>query len=188
MLFAPDLAACYRPRQCGSGQRGRQAVELAEETPGDGWEVEALYDLCFAPGREALSSYRLRAGVAPVAALCLTLRDAGGVAAAIRHWPVRVGERAGGQPALLLGPVAVHPTRQGEGLGGWLIAEALSRARTLGWDRVLLVGDAPYYARFGFARLDGVEMPPPTNPDRVLGVALTPGAWDGVAGPVTRAD
>lgn len=170
------------PVRIGSGGR-RVAVELAEETPGDVWEVEALYDLCFAPGREALSSYRLRTGVAPVAALCLTLRDGGGVAAAIRHWPVRVGA----WPALLLGPVAVHPTRQGEGLGGWLIAEALARARALGWDRVLLVGDAPYYARFGFARLEGVEMPPPTNPDRVLGMALTPGAWDGVAGPVTRA-
>ena len=157
-------------------------MELAEERPEDGWEVEALYDLCFAPGREALSSYRLRAGVAPVAGLCLVLRDAGGVAAAIRHWPVRID----GQPALLLGPIAVHPTRQGEGLGGWLIAEALSRARAAEWQRVLLVGDAPYYARFGFARLDGVEMPPPTNPDRVLGLALTPGAWTGVQGPVTR--
>jgi predicted N-acetyltransferase YhbS len=51
----------------------------------------------------------------------------------------------------------------------------------------MLVGDAPYYARFGFERLAGVEMPPPTNPARVLGLALVPGAWDGVAGAVTRA-
>ncbi|MGY6632389.1 MAG: GNAT family N-acetyltransferase [Alkalilacustris sp.] len=158
-------------------------VELAEERPEDLWEVEALYDLCFAPGREALSSYRLRAGVAPVAPLCLTLRGDGMLAAAIRFWPVRVA----GCPALLLGPVAVHPTRQGEGLGGWLIGDALERARALDWSRVMLVGDAPYYARFGFARLQGVTMPPPTNPDRVLGLALRPGAWEGVAGDVTRA-
>jgi predicted N-acetyltransferase YhbS len=51
----------------------------------------------------------------------------------------------------------------------------------------MLVGDAPYYGRFGFARLEGVEMPPPTNPARVLGLALVPGAWDGIAGAVTRA-
>ena len=51
----------------------------------------------------------------------------------------------------------------------------------------MLVGDAPYYGRFGFQRLGGVEMPPPTNPDRVLGLALVPGAWDGIAGKVTRA-
>jgi predicted N-acetyltransferase YhbS len=90
-------------------------VELGQERAEDWWEVEALYDLCFAPGREALSSYRLRDGVPPVAGLCLWLRDEGGaLVAAIRHWPVRVGEA----PALLLGPVAVHPTRQGEGLAG----------------------------------------------------------------------
>ncbi len=157
---------------------------LEEETEADVWEVEALLDLCFAPGRTALSSYRLRDGVAPVAALCLVLRDGDGtLAAAIRHWPVRVGAH----PVLLLGPVAVHPTRQGEGLGGYLIHESLAEARRLGWARVLLVGDAPYYGRFGFRRLDGVVMPPPTNPDRVLGFALVPGAWDGVVGQVERA-
>ena len=93
----------------------------------------------------------------------------------------------GGRDALLLGPVAVHPTRQGEGLGGLLINESLAEARRLGWERVMLVGDAPYYSRFGFQKLPGVEMPPPTNPDRVLGLALKAGAWDGVAGAVTKA-
>lgn len=156
---------------------------LTEETEDDWWEVEALYDLCFAPGRTALSSYRLRDGVETVAALCGVLRDAQGVlAGAIRYWPVE----AGGQDALLLGPVAVHPTRQGEGLGGLLINESLAEARRLGWERVMLVGDAPYYGRFGFVKLNGVVMPPPTNPDRVLGLALKRGAWDGVTGPVTR--
>jgi predicted N-acetyltransferase YhbS len=50
----------------------------------------------------------------------------------------------------------------------------------------MLVGDAPYYSRFGFEKLDGVLMPPPTNPDRVLGLALSEGAWEGVRGDVTR--
>ena len=157
--------------------------QLSEETSADWWEVEALYDLCFAPGREALSSYRLRDGVPPVPGLSLVARDRDGIlAGAIRYWPVRVGD----SPSLLLGPVAVHPTRQGEGLGALLINDSLSRARTEGWDRVMLVGDAPYYTRFGFRKLDGVEMPPPTNPDRVLGRALTEGAWQGVKGRVTR--
>jgi hypothetical protein len=64
--------------------------------------------------------------------------------------------------------------------------DGLARARKLGWDRVLLVGDAPYYSRFGFARLDDVVMPPPTNPARVLGLELRPRAWVDVTGPVTR--
>jgi predicted N-acetyltransferase YhbS len=66
------------------------------------------------------------------------------------------------------------------------MTESLARAERLGWARVLLVGDAPYYQRFGFAKLHGVVMPPPTNPDRVLGVELVEGAWQGVAGEVMR--
>ncbi len=164
---------------------GDAMYRLEEETEADWWEVEALYDLCFAPGRTALSSYRLREGVPTVASLCLVLRDAEGVlAAAIRYWPVEVG----GQDALLLGPVAVHPTRQGEGLGALLITESLAEARRLGWERVMLVGDAPYYSRFGFQKLHDVEMPPPTNPERVLGIALVRGAWQDVKGAVTRAN
>ena len=156
---------------------------LEEETDADWWEGEALYDLCFAPGRTALSSYRLRDGVPMVAGLCHVLRDDDGVlAAVIRYWPVLVGRAR----VLLLGPVAVHPTRQGEGLGGLLIHESLAEARRLGWERVLLVGDRPYYRRFGFEKLEGVEMPPPTNPDRVLGLELAPGAWDGVRGAVVK--
>lgn len=156
---------------------------LRQETEDDWWEVEALYDLCFAPGREALSSYRLRENVAPVASLSRVARDADGIlGGAIRFWPVRIGTTQ----CLLLGPIAVHPTAQGEGLGGALIRDALAHAKSDGWARVILVGDAPYYGRFGFQPLNSVVMPPPTNPDRVLGLALTQGAWDGVAGKVQR--
>lgn len=158
-------------------------IELKAEQLDDRWEVEALYDLCFAPGREALSSYRLRNGVPPVEGLSQVARDSDGIlAAAIRFWPVLIGAT----PALLLGPVAVHPTRQGEGLGGSLVRDSLAKAEETGWARVMLVGDAPYYQRFGFARLDGVTMPPPTNPERVLGMALQEGAWEGVQGQVSR--
>ena len=158
---------------------------LTPEIDDDWWEVEALYDLCFAPGREALSSYRLRDDVPPVPRLSLVARDLGGVlAGAIRFWPIRVG----GTPALLLGPVAVHPTRQSEGLGGQLMHVSLEIAQSDGWARVMLVGDAPYYNKFGFQQLNGVVMPPPTNPARVLGRALQRGAWDDVCGDVRRYD
>lgn len=159
--------------------------QISPEATDDYHEVEGLYDLCFAPGRTALSSYRLREGVPPVADLCLTLRTHDGILlAAIRFWPVRVG----GRKVLLLGPIAVHPTAQGEGLGAILMRDSLARAAVTGWSRVLLVGDAPYYSRFGFAKLENVEMPPPTNPDRVLGLELRPGAWVDVGGLVTRED
>ncbi len=166
-----------------SQKRGKPLFELTRETPDDWWEVEGLYDLCFAPGREALSSYRLRDGIAAVPELSLVARDRRAiVAGAIRYWPVC----AGGQAALLLGPVAVHPTRQGEGLGAQLIRESLDRAKESGWERVLLVGDLPYYQRFGFRRMENIAFPPPTNPDRILGLDLKPGAWQGVRGPVEK--
>ena len=150
-------------------------MELADETLDDLWAIETLYDLTFAPGRMALSSYRLRDDVPPVPDFCRVVRyDDGTIGGAIRCWPIKIEDH----PALLLGPVAVHPTRQGEGLGSLMIRDVLQRAEPAGWTRVLLVGDAPYYERFGFARLNGVVMPPPTNPDRVLGY----GAWAGIRG------
>ena len=160
--------------------------QFDQEKPEDGYEVDLLYDLAFAPGREALSSYRLREGAAPVRDLCLLVRDEYALAGAIRYWPVRIGVR--GAPALLLGPIAVHPTHQGEGLGAALITGTLARARALGWRRVILIGDEPYYGRFGFERglAAGVAFPPPTNPDRLLARELCEGAMREVAGMVAR--
>lgn len=152
---------------------------LSRENLDDGAEVEALFDTCFAPGREALSSYRLRDGVPPAANLCLVARDnLAIVAGAVRFWPVRVQK----VDALLLGPIAVHPTRQGEGLGALLMTAGQQAAQAAGWQRILLVGDAPYYRKFGFQPLAQITMPPPTNPARVLGY----GRWDGITGDVTR--
>lgn len=156
---------------------------LYRESPGDHLEVEYLYDLAFAPGRTALSSYRLRDGVDPVADLSLVARDEYDVlAGAIRFWPVRIGVR--GDAALLLGPVAVHPTRQGEGLGALLITESLHKALNTDWTRVILIGDEPYYARFGFSRQTACNLsfPPPTNPDRLLARELRQGAFRNVGG------
>lgn len=160
-------------------------VGLTVETERDADEVEWLYDLTFAPGRQALSSYRLRQGAAPIAPLCQIVRDEyGALSGAIRYWPVRIGEA--GAPALLLGPVAVHPTRQGEGIGALLITSTLADAAAAGWTRVILVGDEPYYRRFGFTRAAAAALtfPPPTNPDRLLAHALAEGAFDGVSGMV----
>ncbi|PIB24182.1 GNAT family N-acetyltransferase [Amylibacter kogurei] len=159
--------------------------QISQETKDDQWEVEFLYDLSFAPGREALSSYRLREDVAPVAQLCLVARDAGNsVAGAIRYWPIFIGDD--NAAALLLGPVAVHPTHQGEGLGALLIQKSLEIARDAGWARVILVGDAPYYARFGFQRATNLEFPPPTNPERLLFLELLPDGFENISGKIHK--
>ena len=160
-------------------------IRIAPETAADGWEIEYLLDTAFAPGRTALSSYRLREGVEPVRDLCLTARDDDAMAAlagCIRFWPVRAGARE----ALLLGPVATHPTRQGEGIGAMLILDGLERAEATGWTACILIGDEPYYRRFGFAKSETLRFPPPTNPNRVLAKALVPGGLEGLEGEVMR--
>ncbi|MEL6979442.1 MAG: N-acetyltransferase [Pseudomonadota bacterium] len=162
-------------------------TDIIEERAEDQDAVEALFDVAFAPGRANLSSYRLRIGAKPVEGLCLTAKDEFDVVVgAIRYWPIRIGDGPADRcaEALLLGPVAVHPTRQSEGLGARLIFDSLSRAETQGWRIVLLVGDEPYYGRFGFRREAArrIAFPEPTNPKRVLGLALRPGALDGVVG------
>ena len=103
----------------------------------------------------------------------------------IRYWPVGIG---GTTPALLLGPIAVEPGLQGSGLGSRLIRMTLNKAAAAGHRIVLLVGDAPYYERFGFTRertLD-LQFPGPVDLNRFLGLELVPGALDGVSGMVGR--
>ena len=157
------------------------------ETPDDGFEVEMLFDLAFAPGRAALSSYQLRQNVPPVAELSTIVRDEyDSVVGAIRYWPVRIG--MAGDSALLLGPVAIHPTRQGEGLGWLLMMETLERARELGWRRVILVGDQTYYRRFGFTRemAAALDFPKPVNLKRLLAKELVEDSMKAVSGMVRR--
>jgi predicted N-acetyltransferase YhbS len=189
-----DNAVPRRSNCCGNLRSSPEEIIVAvemfrvlPETPDDSYEVEMLLDLAFAPGRTALSSYQLRDGVAPIAELSTIVRDEyNSVVGAIRYWPVRIGDA--GDSALLLGPVAIHPTRQGEGLGALLMMDTLERARELGWLRVVLVGDAPYYRRFGFTRemARALDFPKPVNLNRLLAKELDEGAMQAVSGLVMR--
>ena len=52
---------------------------------------------------------------------------------------------------------------------------------------MLLVGDAPYFGKLGFAPVDrgAISLPGPVDMRRVLVCALKPGAADELAGEVT---
>ncbi|WP_066922770.1 N-acetyltransferase, partial [Methylobacterium sp. CCH5-D2] len=109
-----------------------------------------------------------------------TATRAGRLVGTVRLWNVD----AGGCPALLLGPLAVDPAIQRQGLGSVLMQAALGRAEALGHGAVLLVGDAPYYARFGFdgAVAADLAMPGPFERPRFLGLELRPDALAGAQG------
>lgn len=161
--------------------------QMIPELPEHAGTVEDLLELCFGPGRYAKTAYRLREGVEPEPGLSWLWEDDGEIQATIRYWPVLI---AGKWPALMLGPLAVLPRLQGTGLGRALMRHTLDLAREMGHERVFLVGDEPYYARVGFSRAagKGLDMPGPVDHARLLALALTEGAMDGVAGMIGKPD
>ena len=159
--------------------------DLRGEQAGDERAIEALVDRCFGPGRYAKTAYRLREGVEPDERLSfVAVRDAL-LLGSVRFWPVSIG----GQVSLLLGPLAVEPELRGKGIGISLMQRGIDQARALGYATMILVGDEPYYARVGFAKIarDRVRMPGPVDPERLLGLALKTGALDALSGDVKRA-
>jgi len=158
-------------------------IQIRDESAADVGAREALLDACFGEGRLAKTSQRLREGRLPARGLALTAEAMGRVVGTVRLWNVAAGAR----PALLLGPLAVDPALHGAGLGARLMRAALGRAAGLGHAAVLLVGDAPYYGRFGFDQLRTAHlaMPGPFERKRFLGLDLVPGALDGAHGLVT---
>ncbi|MDP7548563.1 MAG: N-acetyltransferase [Alphaproteobacteria bacterium] len=160
--------------------------QITTEQPGDGPEIEKLLDQSFGPDRRRLTAYRLRGDAAAVAELCFVLRGARLLCASIRYWPIVI---AGRHPALLLGPLAVGRAWRGRGLGKTLIRHSLARARVLGHEAVLVIGDVDYYRPFGFSDdyTGNLSLPSPVEPGRFQGCELVPGALSGLSGPVAPA-
>jgi len=142
---------------------------------------EALLDLVFGDARYPKASERIREGRLPADGLSFAACDRGRLVGTVRLWHVSAGpERAG----LLLGPLAVRPEYHGRGIGGALMRHALNAAKRLGHRAVMLVGDSPYYSRFGFSaeKASRLWLPEHFERHRLLALELVPGALDGAAG------
>ena len=141
---------------------------------------EALLDACFGLNRHARTCQRLRDGRAPAEGLALSVIAQGRLVGTLRLWHVS----AGGARALVLGPLAVDPSCRKLGVGAALIHHALAAAKGRGHGAVVLLGDAPYYSRFGFSALKTGELslPGPFERNRLLGLELREGALDGAWG------
>ena len=144
---------------------------------------EALLDACFGAGRHTRSCQRLRDGRAPAEGLTFSAVREGRLVGTVRLWHVS----AGGQPALMLGPLAVEDSSRKLGAGAALMDHALAAAKARGHRAVILLGDAPYYARFGFsaAKTGELSLPGPFERDRLLGLELSEGGLDGAWGMIT---
>jgi predicted N-acetyltransferase YhbS len=144
---------------------------------------EALLDACFGASRHTRTCQRLRDGRAPAEGLALSAVRQGQLVGTVRLWHVS----AGGIPALMLGPLAVEDSSRKLGVGAALMDHVLAAAKARGHRAVILLGDAPYYARFGFsaARTGELSLPGPFELDRLLGLELREGALDGAWGMVS---
>ncbi len=158
------------------------SLTVLPETQADAPAIERLHERTFGPGRYAKAAYRLREKVAHRLNMSFTARIGTLLVGSIRLSPVRIGETK----ALLLGPLTVEPAFRERGVGQALIERALNEARTKGHKLVILVGDEPYYGKFGFKPIlpGQAIMPGPVDPARLLVAELIASAFEGVSGPL----
>lgn len=157
-------------------------VMIRDELPADAMNREALLDAAFGDARFEKTSERLREGRKPARGLSLSAVHEGGLVGTVRLWHVEAGSAGAG---LLLGPLAVDAGSRSLGIGARLMREALWRAARSGHRFVLLVGDAPYYQRFGFEPASsGLHMPGPLDRSRFLSFEVMTGALSGASGMV----
>jgi predicted N-acetyltransferase YhbS len=156
-------------------------ITLRHERPADVKAREALLDQAFGETRRRKSSERLREGRLPADGLSLIAAEGRRVIGTARLWHVAC---ASGQAALLLGPVAVAADCRNRGIGAALLRRALSEAHRLSHGAVMLVGDSPYYGRFGFSveKTAAMRLPGTIERHRLLALELKAGALDGARG------
>ena len=161
------------------------AIVIAPLAPADLPSLDRLDERAFGPGRFARSAYRLREGVMPAYDQSFVARVSTLMVGANRMTPIVCGQRR----AMLLGPLTVEPAFRSRGIGGQLVRASLHAARAAGQSLVLLVGDAPYYGKFGFTAVPPgrLTFPGPVDPRRLLVCELSPGAFEGAGGAVSRA-
>ncbi|MBA3050716.1 GNAT family N-acetyltransferase [Brevundimonas sp.] len=134
-------------------------LRIETEAPADAAAVEGLVLAAFGPGRFAKTAERLRERARIAAGF--VAREDGRVVGSVRLWAITVG----GAPALFLGPIAVAPDCRRAGLGADLVQACIEQAAKTG---ILLVGDLPYFGRFGFRPAPEARLTGPVDQRRVL--------------------
>jgi len=159
-------------------------ITLRRETAFDVARREVLLDAAFGDERFAKTAERLREDRLPAAGRSFVACADRHLIGTIRLWSISAGAR---RPALLLGPLAVAPDCRKCGIGGLLMRHAIAQAERRGHRAILLVGDAPYYGRFGFSteKTGALWLPGPYARDRLLARELVPGVLDRAYGLVS---
>ena len=169
-------------------------IQIVPATVADLPEIDALLDAGFGPARRNRTAYRLRDNVQPLPALSFVARDGDTLVGSLQCWPLQVRSVAGAVlPLVLLGPVVTAADWQGQGIASRMMNAAIAAADAQGAPPLLLIGDEPFYGRFGFSATAtaGWQLPGPVDRARLLlrgdAAALPAIGWVEAAGTARRA-
>ncbi|WP_299323522.1 GNAT family N-acetyltransferase [Parasphingopyxis sp.] len=148
--------------------------------------IEALLDLAFGTDRHGRTAYAVRAGTEVIDELSFVAMDGDALIGSLQSWPVTLRTADNGtRPLVMVGPVAVHPERQGQGVGKHMtrvVAQKLDIAKL----SAMMIGDPEYYEAFGFRSGPAAQwaLPGPVEPHRILLRAASASEWppDGTLG------
>ena len=138
------------------------AVTLTPLAKADPKMVETLLDAAFGTDRRGRTAYRLREGAAAIPALSFAAWEGERLVGTLQSWPVALRAAESSDTLVMVGPVAVVPDLQTQGIGKALMAALIAAAGQTGADGLMMIGDPEYYERFGFTaepaagwRIDG---------------------------------
>ncbi len=153
-------------------------VRILRERSGDVAAIDALVLGAFGPGRFAKTAERLREAAALAAGFCAFEGER--LIGSVRLWSITVGAAR----SVFLGPIAVDVASRRGGLGADLVQACIEEAKAMKLDGVLLVGDPPYFSRFGFLPAPEAVLSGPVDRRRVMWLPITEVAPVGAVRPV----
>lgn len=142
-------------------------VRIERERSGDAAAVDVLVLAAFGPGRFAKTAERLREAAA--LAVGFSAFEGERLIGSVRLWSITVGEAR----SVFLGPIAVDAASRRGGLGAELVRACLEEAKAMELDGVLLIGDPPYFSRFGFVAAPQAVFSGPVDQRRVMWLPIS---------------
>lgn len=128
--------------------------------------IEELYGLSFSPGRYVKTVFRMREKYDHLINISHVALIGDNIIGSVRYWNILVNS----SPALLLGPVVIHPNYRGEGYGKELLECSIQNCKISNFKLIFLIGDFLYYSKIGFKKLEEkkISFVGPVNKDRLL--------------------
>ena len=142
-------------------------IRIEREGSGDAAAIDALVLAAFGPGRFAKTAVRLREAAALAAGF--SAFEGERLIGSVRLWSITVGAAR----SVFLGPIAVDASSRRGGLGAELVQACVEEARAMKLDGVLLIGDPPYFSRFGFVAAPQAVFAGPVDQRRVMWLPIS---------------